>query len=241
MNRDSPDLSIEEFAFAKDGGGVESSFVGNNAVVWAPGLGSFSSSWSSCPPFSLVACSCGPHSRMGKRTGRCRRGLASVAERGSVASRSPIPPRSGPKLSLRHAAGRASGEGDAQADQRVRAGQDKPAVELREAGLRFARVPERSGEESVEQRVRRLAELGRLLAAAAGYRVVASDGTHLGWLDHVRYERHADHPDQVIVRRRGLFPRRRSLPFDTVEAVMPRERTIVLRLSGTTLDRSPPA
>jgi len=103
-------------------------------------------------------------------------------------------------------------------------------------------VPERSGEEeSVERRLRRLAELGRLLAAAAGYRVVTSDGTHLGWLDHVRYERHADHPDQVIVRRRGVFPKRRALPFDAVEAVRPRERTIVLRLGGAALDRSPPA
>jgi hypothetical protein len=95
-------------------------------------------------------------------------------------------------------------------------------------------VPERSGEESVEQRLRRLAELGRLLAAA-GYRVVASDGTHLGWLDHVRYERHADHPDQIIVRRRGLLPKRRALPFDAVEAVRPWHRTIVLRLSGLRL------
>ena len=102
-------------------------------------------------------------------------------------------------------------------------------------------MPEPSGEESVEQRLRRLAELGRLLAAAAGYRVVTSDGTHLGWLDHVRYERHADHPDQVIVRRRGLFPKRRALPFDAVEAVNPRERTIVLRLSGVAPDRSPSA
>lgn len=110
-----------------------------------------------------------------------------------------------------------------------------------EAGLRFACVPEPSGEEDVEQRLRRPAELGRLLAAAAGYRVVASDGTHLGWLDHVRYERHADHPDQVVVRRRGLFPKRRALPFDAVEAVRPRERTIVLRLGGAALDRSPPA
>ena len=38
------------------------------------------------------------------------------------------------------------------------------------------------------------AELGRLLTAAAGYRVLARDGTHLGWLDHIRYERHADRP-----------------------------------------------
>ena len=102
----------------------------------------------------------------------------------------------------------------------------------REAGLRFCRVPERSGEESAERRLRRQAELGRLLAAAAGYRVVASDGAHLGWLDHVRYERHADHPDRIVVRRRGLFPKRRALPFDAVEAVKPRERTVVLRPEG---------
>ena len=134
----------------------------------------------------------------------------------------------------------------------VRAGKDKPANKRRsrwsraerrypvagEAGLRFARVPEPSGEESVEQRLRRLAELGRLLAAASGYRVVASDGTHLGWLDHVRYVRHADHPDQIIVRR--LFPKRRVLPVEAVEAVRPRERTIVLRLGAAALDRSPP-
>src|SRR2546421_7000877 len=107
--------------------------------------------------------------------------------------------------------------------------------------LRFRCVPERSGDESAEQRLRGQAELGRRLAGAAGYRVVASDGAHLGWLDHVRYERHADHPDRIVVRRRGLFPKRRALPFDAVEAVRPRERTIVLRLGGATLDRSPPA
>jgi hypothetical protein len=69
-----------------------------------------------------------------------------------------------------------------------------------------------------------------LLAAAEGYRVVASDGAHLGWLDHVRYELHADHPDEIVVRQRGLLPRRRrAVPFSAVEAVRPRERTVVLR------------
>ncbi len=47
--------------------------------------------------------------------------------------------------------------------------------------------------------------LGRLLAAAEGYWIVSSDGTHLGWLDHVRYERHVDHPDEIVVRRRSLL------------------------------------
>ncbi len=95
-----------------------------------------------------------------------------------------------------------------------------------------------SGDESAEQRLKRQAELGRLLAAAEGYRVVASDGANIGWLDHVRYERHADHPDEIVVRRRGLLPRRRRvLPFGTVEAVRQRERTVVVHLDRNVLDR----
>ncbi len=74
------------------------------------------------------------------------------------------------------------------------------------------------------------AELGRLLAVAGGYRVLASDGTHVGWLDHVRYERHLDHPDEIVVRsRRLLARRRRGLPFSAVVDVRRRERTVVLR------------
>jgi len=91
------------------------------------------------------------------------------------------------------------------------------------------------GDESVEQGLRRQAELGRLLAATRGYRVLASDGTHVGWLDYVRYERHADPPDIVLVRRGGLLPgRRRAFPFSAVEAVRPGTTTVVLR----SLDRS---
>ncbi len=98
------------------------------------------------------------------------------------------------------------------------------------------------GDTSSEQSLRGQAELGRLLAAAEGYRVVASDGAHLGRLDHVRYERHADHPDEIVVRRRGLLPkRRRALPFSAVEAVRPRERTVFLRLDRSALARSPSA
>ena len=54
-------------------------------------------------------------------------------------------------------------------------------------------------------------------------RVVASDGTHLGWLDHVRYERYADHPDEID------------------QTVRPRERTVVLHLDRSALERSPSA
>lgn len=81
-----------------------------------------------------------------------------------------------------------------------------------------------------ERSDRTQAELGRLLALAGGYRVLASDGTHLGWLDHVRYERHADHPDEIVVRSRRLLARRRRvLPFSAVAEVRRRERAVVLR------------
>lgn len=105
--------------------------------------------------------------------------------------------------------------------------------------LRFSPVDQGIGDQDAEQSLRRQAELGRLLSAAAGYRVVTSDGsTHVGWLDHVRYEQHADHPDEIIVRRRGLFlRRRRAFPFSDVETVRPSERTVVLRLDRITLER----
>ena len=85
-----------------------------------------------------------------------------------------------------------------------------------------------------ERSDRTQAELGRLLTAATGYRVLARDGTHLGWLDHVRYERHADHPDEIIVRsRRLLASRRRVLPFSAVAEVKQRDRTVVVRGTRT--------
>jgi hypothetical protein len=103
-------------------------------------------------------------------------------------------------------------------------------------------VPEGSGDESTERSLRRQAELGRLLAAAEGYRVFASDSKHVGRLAHVRYERHADHPDEIVVRSRGLLgTRRRALPFEAVEEVRPSERTVVLRITHTAIERSPAA
>lgn len=93
-------------------------------------------------------------------------------------------------------------------------------------------VHQELGDRSSEQSSRRQAELGRQLAAAGGYRVVATDGMNLGRLDHIRYERHADHPDEIVVRLRSLLPRRRcALPFSAVERVTPRERTVILRFS----------
>jgi hypothetical protein len=98
---------------------------------------------------------------------------------------------------------------------------------LPQPSLLFSFVQEGGGD---ARKDRAQAELGRLLAAAAGYRVLASDGTHLGSLDHVRYERHADHPDEVVVRSRRLLARRRRVfPFSAVAEVRRGERTVVLR------------
>ena len=64
-----------------------------------------------------------------------------------------------------------------------------PEESLPEASLLFSAVHEGGGGERSERSDSTQAELGRLLAAAEGYRVLASDGTHVGWPDHVRYER----------------------------------------------------
>ncbi len=102
---------------------------------------------------------------------------------------------------------------------------------LPEPSILFSSVQEDRGGERGD---RTRAELGRLLTAAAGYRVLASDGTHLGWLDHVRYERHADHPDEIIVSSRRLLARRRRvLPFSAVAEVRQRDKTVVVRGTRT--------
>jgi hypothetical protein len=101
-------------------------------------------------------------------------------------------------------------------------------------------MQQRVGDERAEQSMRAQAELGRLLAGAGGYRVLASDGTPVGWLDHVRYERHADHPDEIVVRKHALVAkRRRALPFSAVAAVSLRQQKVVLRLDRHALARSP--
>jgi len=76
--------------------------------------------------------------------------------------------------------------------------------------------------------LRQQAELGRLLAAADGYVVRTAEGDELGRVDHVRYREHADHPDQIAVRRRWFWQRSLLVSFEAVAAVDPRG-TITLR------------
>jgi hypothetical protein len=95
-----------------------------------------------------------------------------------------------------------------------------------------------SGMGEHERRFREQAELGRWLAASEGYLVLARDGRQVGVVDHVRYEQHADHPDEIVIRRRNVFRgRRRSIPFSAVDAVDPRQRTVMLAIDSTRLER----
>jgi hypothetical protein len=77
-------------------------------------------------------------------------------------------------------------------------------------------------------------ELGRLLASARGYQVIAHHGASLGALERLRYEREVSRPDEIVVCSRGLFRRRRrTFPFAAVAAIRVRDNTVVLRADAT--------
>ena len=85
--------------------------------------------------------------------------------------------------------------------------------------------------EAESERALRAARLGYELTRAHEFDVYAPDGRRLGTLDRLRYERHADHPDEIIVRSHRLlaWPRRSAIPFDTVESVDVQRGRIRLR------------
>ncbi len=84
-------------------------------------------------------------------------------------------------------------------------------------------------EERSRPRPRGLSELGRLLAAANGYAVVDAGGRQVGRVDRVRYERHTDRPDEVVVRRGWLRKRELVVSLEAIEAVDRATGTIRLR------------
>ena len=84
-------------------------------------------------------------------------------------------------------------------------------------------------EESSRPRPRALSELGRLLAAAEGYAVLDASGRQLGRVDRVRYERHTDRPDEIVVRRGWLRKRELVVPLEAIEAVEGATGTVRLR------------
>lgn len=72
--------------------------------------------------------------------------------------------------------------------------------------------------------------LGRLLAEAKGFTVVGSDGHAIGTLAYVRYERYADRPDEVVIRRRGLRSRQLVIPFESIASVDPDQKRVRLEV-----------
>jgi hypothetical protein len=84
-----------------------------------------------------------------------------------------------------------------------------------------------AGEQSADRK--RRAELGRLLAAAAGYQALTATGGRLGRIEHVRYGQNAEWPDEIIVRSRWLLrTRRRVYALGAVSDVDPRSQTVVI-------------
>jgi PRC-barrel domain protein len=83
-----------------------------------------------------------------------------------------------------------------------------------------------------------VARLGARLADAEGFHVVALDGHVVGEVEHVRYKRHADHPDEIVISRRVLFWRRRGvIPFDAVGNVDPDRERIYLTIPTDAIKR----
>lgn len=79
--------------------------------------------------------------------------------------------------------------------------------------------------------------LGRRLADSVGFRVIALDGRDIGVLDHVRYERHADHPDEIVVRRRRFLRDRQAvLAFDQIANVDRRSESVYLAVPTTAIE-----
>jgi hypothetical protein len=82
-----------------------------------------------------------------------------------------------------------------------------------------------------ERSLRDAVQLGYELSRAHEFDVFAPNGRHLSTLERLRYERHADYPDEIVVRSHRLlgWPRRLTVPFEAVGCVDLRRGTMQLR------------
>lgn len=82
--------------------------------------------------------------------------------------------------------------------------------------------------------------LGRRLADSVGFRVIGLDGREVGVLEHVRYEQHTDHPDEIVFRSRLLLWERLGVAaFGEVSAVDPSTERVYLAVPAASVRRSP--
>lgn len=81
-------------------------------------------------------------------------------------------------------------------------------------------------------------KLGARLAGAEGFRVIALEGRDVGEVAHIRYKRHADHPDEIVIRRRVLLRHRLGVVgFDDVSNVDPDRERVYLAIPTAAIRR----
>ena len=78
--------------------------------------------------------------------------------------------------------------------------------------------------------LRDASRVGYHLSQSHGYRVITQDGRALGVIERLRYERHAEYPEEIVIRSGRLFWKRtRAIAFDAVASVDTRQRLVRLR------------
>lgn len=88
----------------------------------------------------------------------------------------------------------------------------------------------REGDGTNPRSLRDASRVGYHLSQSHGYRVVTRDDQSLGVIERLRYERHAEYPEEIVIRSGRLFwKRNRHIPFDAVESVDTRQRLVRLR------------
>jgi hypothetical protein len=91
-----------------------------------------------------------------------------------------------------------------------------------------------TGDGVIERDRKDILALGRRLADSVGFRVIALDGRQVGVLEHVRYEHHTDHPDELVIRRRRLFREQFArVSFDEVANVDRRTEQMYLAIPSS--------
>ncbi len=91
-------------------------------------------------------------------------------------------------------------------------------------------MADREGEERNARSLRDASRVGYHLSQSHGYRVITRDERSLGMIERLRYERHAEYPEEIVIRSGRLFWKRiRHVPFDAVESVDTRQRLVRLR------------
>jgi hypothetical protein len=85
-----------------------------------------------------------------------------------------------------------------------------------------------------------IVRLGARLANSEDFRIVALDGREIGVLENVRYEKHTEHPDDILIRRRYLlWDRYATVSFEDVANVDPERERVYLAIPSNSVEWGP--